>query len=335
MKVLITGGTGLVGLAIKNTLDTDQIKKQDILSDIWQNKSEYEFIFLNSKDCDLRDILACENLFSNGNFDIVVHLAAIVGGLYKNLDNNYSILIDNITINTNILECCRKYNIKRLINILSTCIFGNDLIYPLTSDQMYDKKPDDSNEGYSISKRYLNSGSKLLSRCSDIEIVNLIPTNLYGKNDNFHLHDAHVIPNLIHKIFLAKRKLQLNNNMESSLIIKGSGKARRQFVLVNDLAKIILHFINCELSSRFNKLIVGPPEQDEITIKELVNKITTIFNFKGKVIYDQDFSDGQHKKTVSNKELLEYLPDFKFTALEIGLEKTIKYFIENYSTVRK
>ena len=323
MKVLITGGTGLVGSSIKN-----------LLSNNTQTENKHEFVFLSSKDCDLRNHVACENLFSEGKFDIVIHLAAIVGGLYKNLDNNYSILIDNITMNTNILECCRKYNIKRLINILSTCIFGNDLIYPLTSDQMYDKRPDDSNEGYSISKRYLNSGSKLLSRCSDIEIINLIPTNLYGRNDNFHLHDAHVIPNLIHKTYLAKRKLQYNN-MESSLIIKGDGKARRQFIFADDFAKIILYFINCELSSRFNRLIVGPPEEDEITIKELVNKITTIFNFKGKVIYDQDYSDGQHKKTVSNKELLEYLPDFKFTPLEIGLEKTIKYFIENYSTIRK
>jgi GDP-L-fucose synthase len=319
MKVLITGGTGLVGSAINNSI----------------TQNENEFVFLSSKHCDLRDHVACEKLFSEGNFDIVIHLANKVGGLYKNLDNNYSILIDNITMNTNILECCRKYNIKRLINCLSTCIFGNNLVYPLTSDQMYDKKPDDSNEGYSISKRYLNSGSKLLSRCSDIEIVNLIPTNIYGLNDNFHLHDAHVIPNLICKTYLAKRKLQVHDNMESCLIIKGAGKARRQFIFANDFAKIILYFLNCELSSRFNRLIIGPPEEDEISIKELVNKITTIFNFKGRIIYDVDYSEGQHKKTVSNKELLEYLPDFKFIPLEIGLEKTIKYFIENYSTVRK
>ena len=168
LKILVTGGSGLIGSSIKELINKDNI-----------------FVFLSSKETDLRDSIACEKLFSDGNFDIVIHLASVVGGLYFNTNNNYSILVDNIKINTNILECCKKYNIKRLINILSTCIFGNDLKYPLTSNQMYDKPPDSSNEGYSTSKRLLATGSDLLTKCSDIKIVNLIPTNLIGKNDNF------------------------------------------------------------------------------------------------------------------------------------------------------
>ena len=192
MKVLVTGGTGLVGSSIKELIST---------------KNENEYIFLSSKQTDLRDSIACENLFSQGNFDIVIHLASKVSGLYGNLSNNYKMLVDNIKINTNILECCEKYKVKRLINTLSTCVFGNDLKYPLTSDQMYDKKPDNSNEGYSYSKRILDTGSKLLTKYSNIEIVSLIPTNIYGPEDNFNLHDGHVLPALIHKCFIAK-----NNN---------------------------------------------------------------------------------------------------------------------------
>ena len=193
MKVLISGGSGLIGFSIK---------------DLINSTSENEYVFLSSKETDLRDTIACEKLFSDGNFDIVIHLAARVSGLYGNLSNNYSMLIDNLKINTNILECCKKYNIKRLINILSTCVFGNDLKYPLTSNQMYDKNPDSSNEGYSHSKRLLDTGSKLLTKCSDLEVVNLIPTNLYGFNDNYNLHNSHVIPGLIHKCFISKKNLE-------------------------------------------------------------------------------------------------------------------------------
>ena len=332
MRVLISGGTGLVGCSIKELINSIS--------------SENEYIFLSSKETDLRDSIACEKLFSNGNFDTVIHCAARVSGLYGNLSNNYSMLIDNIKINTNILENCEKYNVKRLINILSSCVFGNDLKYPLTSDQMFDKKPDNSNEGYSYSKRLLATGSKLLTKCSELEVVLLIPTNLYGHKDNYHLHNSHVIPGLIHKCFIAKKNLEERlykstdsfnsiGNTSSKLIIKGLGKSLRQFVLSDDLGKIILHFVDCKLEKQFNQLIVGPPVKDEISIKELVNKIVKEFDFNGRIIYDSDFLEGQHKKTVDDSELLKYIPDFKFTPLDVGLKKTIKYFIENYNTIRK
>lgn len=323
MKVLVTGGTGMVGSSIKELI----------------NSTENGYVFLSSKECDLRDEEAVDTLFYEIKPDIVVHLASIVGGLYFNSNNNYKIFVDNVKINTNILEACEKYKVKRLINTLSTCIFGNDLKYPLTSDQMFDKKPDSSNEGYSQSKRLMNTGSKLLTRCSELEVVNIIPTNLYGKWDNYNLHHGHVLPSLIHKCFIAKknvmsRDLGLKSNY-CKLIIKGLGKSLRQFVLSDDLGKIILHFVDCKLEKQFNQLIVGPPIKDEITIKELVNKIVKEFEFNGSIVYDSDFLEGQHKKTVDDSELLAYIPDFKFTPLDVGLKKIIKYFIDNYETVRK
>lgn len=323
MKVLVTGGTGMVGSSIKELITTDN-----------------DYVFLSSKVCDLKNEHDVDTLFNKIKPDIVVHLASVVGGLYFNTNNNYSILVDNIKINTNVLECCKKYKVKRLLNILSSCVFGNDLEYPLTSDQMFDKKPDKSNEGYSFTKRLLATGSKLLTKCSDLDVVSLIPTNLYGYKDNYNLHNGHVLPALIHKCFIAKKNLEEHStesigNTSCKLIIKGLGKSRRQFVYAPDLAKIILHFVDCKLEKQFNQLIVGPPIRDEITIKELVNKIVKEFRFNGKVIYDSDFSEGQYKKTVDDSELLTYIPDFKFTPLDVGLKETIDYFIENYETIRK
>lgn len=339
MRVLISGGSGLVGSSIKELINSVS------------SKNTHEYVFLSSKLCDLRDPVACEKLFSNGNFDIVVHLAAKVGGLYANMDSNYNMLIDNLKINTNILENCKTYKVKRLINILSTCIFpeenaSNNLVYPLTSDQILNGKPHHSNSGYAHAKRMLYVGSKLLSTTSDIEVVNLIPTNLYGKNDNYNIHNSHVIPGLIHKTFIAKENFDKNlcrstdslksiGNTSCKLIIKGSGNAKRQFLYVDDFARVILHFVNCTLAKQCSSLIVSPPKEQEITIRSLVNSITKQFDFKGKIIYDTDYPDGQHLKTTDSNELLNFIPDFKFTDLSKGLEENITFFNENYEIVRK
>lgn len=321
MLVLVTGASGLVGQSIQHII------KQN------SNNTEYDYVFLSSKDCDLRDSLQVEDIFNKYNPDIVVHLASLVAGLYGNMDNNYKFLIDNIKINTNILECCNKFNVKRLINILSTCVFPenneyNNLVYPLTSNQILNGRPHPSNSGYAHSKRILHIGSKLLTNTSNIEIVNLIPTNLYGKHDNYHLQKSHVVPGLIHKIYLAQQN-------ETNLIIKGSGNAKRQFVYVDDFANIILHFVNCSLYKPFNVLIVSPPKEEEITIKTLVKKLTDIFEFDGKIIFDTDYPDGQDIKTADSNELLEYIPNFKFTKIDEGLEQTINHFVQNYPNVRK
>lgn len=312
-KILVTGGSGLVGTSIKEC----------------STNTNYDFIFLSSKVCDLRDPIACEKLFSNGNFDIVIHLAAKVMGLYGNLANNYSMLIDNIKINTNILECCRKYKIKRLINILSTCIFPDKNVkYPLTSNQILNGEPSETNYGYSYSKRLLYIGSKLLTQETETTVINLIPTNLYGLNDQYNLINSHVIPGIIHKCYKAEQ-----NN--SNLFIKGSGKARRQFIYSTDFANIILQFINLPLNSKLHSLIVSPPIESEISISELVNEITFEFDFKKLVVYDNISSDGQIYKTCSDIELLNYLPNFEFTPFKTGLYKTIKYFKNNYKNIRK
>jgi GDP-L-fucose synthase len=321
MIVLITGGSGLVGKSIQSLVKKLDLDELD------------DYIFLSSSDCDLRRSEDVEKLFIKHTPDIVVHLASLVAGLYGNMDNNYRFLIDNIKINTNILECCNKFNVKRLINILSTCVFPeqnehNKLVYPLTSNQILNGRPHPSNSGYAHSKRILHIGSKLLTNTSEIEIVNLIPTNLYGKHDNYNLHKSHVIPGLIHKIYLAKEN-------ETNLIIKGSGYAKRQFVYVDDFANIILHFVTCKLEKHFNALVVSPPKEDEITIKELVRHLVRIFNFDGKIIYDSDYPDGQDIKTADSCELLEYMPTFQFTSLDTGLHKTINHFIQNYDIVRK
>jgi GDP-L-fucose synthase len=316
MKVLVTGGYGLVGKSFQKI-----VKSMGNLED--------EFFFLSRKDCDLRDTEEVYNIFEKIQPDVVVHLASCVGGVYENMMNNYNYLLDNTRLNLNIIDACNKYNVKRLINILSTCIFPDKgIVYPLTSDQLHNGLPHNSNIGYAYSKRVLHLTSELLTKRSEnFQVINLTPTNLYGCNDNYNLESSHVIPGLIHKIYGSK-------NQNTKLKINGSGKAKRQFVYVDDLSRIIYRFIYLKVLDNNISVIVSPPTEDEISISELVNKICKCFNYYN-FYYDTTFSDGQLKKTASCNELLQYLPDFKFTSLDIGLQETIDFFVRNYYSVRK
>lgn len=320
LKILVTGGYGLVGNSLQ------KVVQQNISKD-------HEFYFLSSKECDLRDIQQTEHFFLDYKPDIVVHLASRVGGVYDNIRGNYTYLVDNARININVVDCCQKSGVKMLINILSTCIFPNENIsYPLTSDQLHSGLPHDSNIGYAYSKRILHLASHLLaSNNTGIKIVNLTPTNLYGDYDNYNLQSSHVIPGLIHKTAIAKQT-------NTDLYVYGTGKAMRQFLYVDDLSNVILQFINLYINNDITEseisCIVSPPESSEISIKTLIENICTIFEFTGNIKYDTSYSDGQYKKTASSEELSKYLPDFTFTHVTTGLENTIRFFNENKERLR-
>lgn len=301
MTTIVTGGSGMVG---KN------------LQEVCPN-----WIYLSSKDGDLTDMITVEQIFEKYQPKYVIHLAANVGGIYKNLNNNFKMLDDNLMINRNVIKCCQKYNVEKIISCLSTCIYPNQVTYPITEDQLHLGPPHNSNEGYSYAKRML----EVMCRLSGVDYICLIPTNLYGKYDNFNLEDAHVLPNLIHKCYLAKK----NNKIFE---IKGSGIAQRQFLYAGDFAKMIKYFSESDIKNDI--FICSPSKEDEIEIKVAVTKISEYMHYE-KIMYNTKYSDGQLKKTVSNKKLLTVLPDFNFTNFSDGLKETINWFNNNYQNIRK
>lgn len=315
MKILITGGNGMVG---KN------------LQDITNNKpSIHSFYYITSDICDLKSNYNVDQLFKMYNPDVVIHLASLVAGLYGNMNNNYKFFSDNIKINTNILDACKKYKIKRLINVLSTCIFPKEnVIYPLTSDQILNGPPDESNEGYAYSKRVLYNGSKILSKNKDTVVINLIPTNLYGKYDNFNIENGHVLPAILNKMFIAKR-------IGNDLVINGNGEAVRQFIYASDFAKIIYDFIDYKVNECFISCIISPNDSKNISINNLIETLKEKMEFTGNIVYDTEMSNGQHLKTTSDDELKIFFPDVKLTSLSDGIDEVIKYVEENYNDIRK
>lgn len=309
-KLLVTGGNGLVGSQFNG----------DIVS-------------VNSSICDLRDSTKVDNLLryytdttihGNNIVDKIVHCAAKVGGVGGNMNFKGEFYYDNIMINTNVIESARKHGIKKLVAFLSTCIFPNQIDYPLTETKIHLGPPHFSNDAYAYSKRMVDIQIKAYCEQYGLNYTSVIPTNIYGINDNFNLDNGHVIPSLIHKCYISK-------TTNTTFNIWGSGEPLREFIYSKDVAKITEWIL--ENYDEPEPIILSTSE--EISIKEVVYMIAELMEFKGKISFDLTKPDGQYRKPSDNSKLLNYLPDFKFTPLYDGLKETIKWFIDNYENVRK
>lgn len=314
MKILVTGGSGLVGKAIQSLVEND----------------ENEYLFLNSKTCDLTDYSKTLQTFQDFSPDQVIHLAAYVGGLYKNMHYKAEMFENNVLINMNVLKASHISNCGKVICCLSTCIFPDKTSYPIDETMLHNGPPHYSNDAYAYAKRMLEIQCKIYREQHGKNFVCVIPTNIYGENDNFSLEDGHVIPSLIHKCFLCKQK-------NEPFVVRGSGNPLRQFIYSLDLAKLILIILK---DYQYNEsIILSVSEKDEVSIKEVATIIANKYNYVEHMVFDESYSDGQYKKTADNKKLLTYLRnediDFQFTNIREGIEKTIDWFIWNYNEARK
>ena len=311
MKILVTGGSGLVGNAIKSIKDSFE---------------DHEFVFMRSKDCDLINYSETYRYFSRISPDYVIHLAAIVGGLFKNISHKVDMFEQNMRINMNVLRCCHEHRIRKVVSCLSTCIYPDNVEYPIKEEMLHKGEPHNSNYGYAYSKRMLDVYSKLYREQYKENFICVIPTNIYGPNDNYSLKNGHVIPALIHQCFIAKKE-------NRPFIVKGSGTPLRQFIYSKDLAQLLMWAL-LEYN-KWDNINLSVGEKDEISIKEVAMLISKAFDYEDNIIFDTDYSDGQYKKTVDNSRLMEYKSDFKFTPFEIGIKKSVDWFVENNVIARK
>ena len=300
MKTLVTGGYGMVGSAIES-----QIK-------------------LSRETCDLVNPKQTESLFKTIKPDGVIHCAGKVGGIGGNSNYKGEYFYDNLMINTNVIEASRKAGVKNLVAFLSTCVFPDDVSYPLTVDQVHSGEPHESNYPYAYAKRMADVQIRAYREQYGINYTSIIPSNIYGPNDNFNLDHGHVMPMLIHKLYLAKKN-------KTDFTVWGSGKPLREFIYSKDIAKIAEWALyNYEGT---DPLIISGDE--EISISHLVGMLVDEFKFKGKVIFDETKPDGQFRKPSDNSLIKELLPDFKYTPFEQGIKETVSWFKENYKNVRK
>ena len=299
-KVLITGGGGMVGSAMESPLK------------------------LTRDYCDLLNRKQTNRFFSAVKPDGVIHCAGKVGGIGGNSNYKGEYFYNNIMINTNVIEAARQAGTKNLVAFLSTCVFPDNVKYPLTVDQVHQGEPHFSNYPYAYAKRMADVQIRAYREQYELNYTSIIPSNIYGPNDNFNLDHGHVMPMLIHKLYLAKKN-------KTDFVVWGSGKPLREFIYSKDIAKIAeWALFNYEGT---DPLIISGDE--EISIKDLVGLLVDEFKFKGKVKFDKTKPDGQYKKPSDNSKIKELLPDFEYTPFEQGIKETVNWFKENYENARK
>eukprot|EP00118_Oscarella_pearsei_P012300 m.89698 g.89698 ORF g.89698 m.89698 type:complete len:338 (+) comp36615_c0_seq16:519-1532(+) len=320
--VMVTGGTGMVGRAIQRAIDEEK-------------PDEEKWIFLSSKDADLRRMEDTRALFTKHKPTHVIHLAAMVGGLFRNMKLKADFLRENLLINDCILHCCYEFKVKKCVSCLSTCIFPDETAYPIDETMIHSGPPHSSNYGYAYAKRLIDIQNKAYYEQHGCHFTSVIPTNIFGPFDNYNLDDSHVIPGLIHKCYLAKQN-------RTQLTVFGSGRPLRQFIYSKDLSKLMLWTLReyeeiepIILSEVTFTLPIQVGEEDEVSIKQVADMIAEAMDFTEPLVFDTTKSDGQFKKTASNAKLRRYLPDFKFTDMKEAIRESVDWFVNNYEKARR
>ena len=319
-KIYIAGSTGLVGGAIYRLL----------LKNGW-NLDE-NLIISNRNQLDLTNFKQVNDWFYKYKPDIVIIAAAKVGGIMANNINPTEFLLENLKIQNNLIEASWRFGVKRLLFLGSSCIYPKLSKQPIKEKYLLSSDLESTNEWYALAKI---TGLKLceaLRRQYGFDAITLLPSNLYGPGDNYDLKESHVMPALIRKIYEAK----INN--QKNIICWGSGEPLREFLYVEDLAEACLHVLrywdpdanNSPLNKEgkpLNWLNVG--SNDEISIKELAEKISNIIGFKGELIWDKSKPDGTPRKKLNTKFITKLGWEPK-TRIDEGIRKSIIDFQKRF-----
>ena len=307
MKVLVTGGGGLVGSAIRE------------VSSLYK---DFDILFSTRANCNLLDQDSVQHMLDMTRPDAVIHTAARVGGIGMNLSTPGQQFYENIMMNTMIIHYSYMYGVNNLISFSSVCAFPNGAEV-LSEDILHDGQPHTDHRPYAYSKRMVDIQIEAYNKQNGLNYCSVIPGNIFGKRDNFNLEYGHVIPSLIHKCYIAKK----NNE---SFDVWGNGKPMREFIYSNDIARVCLDLLT--LDKMPQRIIASG--NDEHTIESIVERICNKFDYHN-VNWLKDKPNGQMKRPSEKKVFNNFLPGFKFTNIDDALSDTIDWFNTVYPGIRK
>jgi GDP-L-fucose synthase len=306
-KILIAGQEGMVGSAIYNLL----------------KHKKYKIIECKRKYLDFTNYHKVSLFFKKKKPNIVINAAGKVGGILDNSKYPIDYLNKNILIGLNIINVSYKYKVKKIINLGSACIYPRITKLPIKEEYLLSSFLEKTNEAYALAKIVTLKLCEYYKKNKKKEFISIQPANLYGDNDNYDLKSSHVIPALIRKFCEAKV------NKKSEVTIWGSGRSKREFMHVNDLASAIYFLLKKNTKEYF--LNIGTNE--EISIKELSNKIKKISKFKGKIIFDKNKPDGQKRRVLDSTKIKKMGWKNKIS-LDAGLSQIYNNFEKKYKLVR-
>lgn len=279
-KIYIAGHNGMVGSSIFRKLKVEGYNN---------------LVFKSSKELDLREQNQVRDFINDQKPEIIIDAAAIVGGILANDTYPYKFLMDNMLIQNNLMDSAIKNKIQNFIFLGSSCIYPRDADQPLKEECLLTGPLEKTNQWYALAKI---SGVKLIEAARKVHGYNyvaLMPTNLYGPNDNYHLKNSHVLPALIRKFHEAK----LNNN--DDVLLWGTGKPLREFLHVDDLANSVLFF----LKNKYDSFLYNVGSGEEISIYDLAKLVQNIIGHKGEIIFNRNYPDGTPKKLLDSKKINE------------------------------
>mgnify|MGYP001411222929 CR=1 FL=1 len=301
-KILITGGSGLVGKYLKKILPNA--------------------IYISSKDYDLTTEDGVRRMFLKHKPHVVVHLAAKVGGIIDNLNRPAEYFTRNVLMNTLMIEYSRVFRVKTFIGVLSTCIYPDvSKKYPMDESMLHEGPPTITNFSYAYSKRLMGAQIDAYNQQYNLNYQYLIPCNLYGIEDKDDENKSHFLTSLIKKIHESKK------NRLDNITLYGDGTPLRQFMYAGDFAEIIKQTIENNITDSFN---VSTEENFSIRqMAEIALEVTDNKNIK--ILWDKEKPNGQFRKDVSIDKFKGLFPDFKFTPLSDGIKIVYKTYYDKVS----
>jgi len=300
-KVLLTGGTGFVG---------QNIVKQLI--------DKYELISVGTRDWDLRNQSKCVQLVEELEPDIIIHAAGTVGGIGANKENPGKFLYENLVMGTNLIHTAMIHKVSKFILLGTVCSYPKFCEVPFNEDDLWTGYPEETNAPYGIAKKALMKLIETYHEQYGFNGVNLIPVNMYGPYDHFNLTSSHVIPALILKV---QRAIE---TQQESITLWGTGQASREFLYAPDCAEAI----ELAMERDVPPIPINIGTGEEIKICELIETISDLMGFEGKLKYDISKPDGQPRRCLDVTRSKELLGFKARTGLREGLEKTINWYLK-------
>ena len=308
-KIYIAGHRGMVGSAVLRALKA---------------KGYSNLIGRTSQELDLTDQAAVTTFYNLEKPDVVIDAAAKVGGILANNDFPYQFLMENMQIQNNLIDGAFKSGVEKFIFLGSSCIYPKFAPQPLKEEYLLTNSLEPTNEWYALAKISGVKACESIRKQYHKDYVSLMPTNLYGYNDNFDLKSSHVLPAMIRKFHEAKE----NNN--SAVTLWGSGTPMREFLFVDDLAAAVVYAFENKLDEHLYNVGSGK----DVTIKELASMIQKITGHQGDIIWDPTKPDGTPRKLMDVSKMNAMGWQYS-TTLEAGIQKTYTWFLETLITLKK